>query len=217
VVTRYNCADMTRTPDTPTSGDQTRADANPRDGNALRGVTGADRVQLRDPAPGDLGWVVQRHGEIYRAEWGWNLEFEILVAQIMGRYRQGAEGARDRGWIAWLDGRRVGCIFLMAGETPDAGKLRLFLVEPGARGKGVGDLLMRACIEGAIEAGYTRLQLWTNARLQSAAHLYARYGFQVIARESRFAFGFEQPEEVWALDLGEPASAPVDAAPDNGQ
>src|SRR5918992_899634 len=118
-------------------------------------------IALRSPEPGDLGWVVERHGELYAEEYGWNVEFERLVARIVGEFAAAESGSRPRCWIATLDGRRAGSVFLMPASKKVA-RLRLLLVEPWARGHGIGTRLVDACVNAAREAGYRTLTLWTN-------------------------------------------------------
>jgi DNA-binding MarR family transcriptional regulator/GNAT superfamily N-acetyltransferase len=157
-------------------------------------------IELRDPAPGDLGWVVQRHGEMYAAEYGWGVPFERLVARVVGEFAAGGEAARQRAWIATVDGRRAGCVFLMEGSETLA-KLRLLLVEPWARGHGLGSHLVRTCLAGARALGYTRMTLWTNDVLHAARRIYEREGFVRVARETHRIFGPELVGETWERDL----------------
>jgi DNA-binding MarR family transcriptional regulator/N-acetylglutamate synthase-like GNAT family acetyltransferase len=168
-------------------------------------------VELREPRPGDLGWVVERHGEIYTAEYGWSAEFERLVARVVGEFAAGDETARQRCWIATVDGRRAGCVFVMKGSDTVA-KLRLLLVEPWARGHGLGGLLVRTCMAGGSELSYTRMTLWTNEVLHAARRIYEREGFVLVRRERHRLFGPELTGETWERDL-EPPSAGSSTAP----
>jgi GNAT superfamily N-acetyltransferase len=139
--------------------------------------------------PGDLGWVVERHGALYAAEHGWNQEFEALVAAIVAGF---SPGPREAGWIAEVDGRRAGCVLCTASpERPDVGKLRALIVEPEARGHGVARLLVERCIGFARDAGYARLELWTTANLVAAGRLYETFGFEVVRELREAAFGTE--------------------------
>jgi GNAT superfamily N-acetyltransferase len=139
--------------------------------------------------PGDLGWVVERHGALYADEFGWNQEFETLVAGIVARF---SPGAREAGWIAEVDGRRAGCVLCTASpERPDVGKLRALIVEPSARGHGVGRLLVERCIAFAREAGYERIELWTTADLAAAGRMYETFGFEVVREVREKIFGTE--------------------------
>jgi DNA-binding MarR family transcriptional regulator/GNAT superfamily N-acetyltransferase len=157
-------------------------------------------IELRDPVPGDLGWVVQRHGEMYADEYGWGMPFERLVARVVGEFATGGEAARQRAWIATVDGRRAGCVFVMEGSGTLA-KLRLLLVEPWARGHGLGGHLVRTCLTGARALGYTRMTLWTNDVLHAARRIYEREGFVRVARETHRIFGPELVGETWERDL----------------
>jgi len=165
-------------------------------------------VALRAPAPGDLGWVVQRHGELYAEEYGWDEDFERLVARIVGDFAAAEPGPRQRGWIATVDGRRAGCVFLMpAGEG--VGRLRLLLVEPWARGHGLGGLLVDTCIRAARRAGCHTLTLWTNDGLTAARRLYQRAGFRLVNTERHRSFGKTLTGQTWNLDLVRTGSAPA--------
>ena len=176
---------------------------------AMRGIegllgppaAGSDGVVLRDPLPGELGWVVKRHGEIYASEYGWNAEFEGLVAGIVGQFVASFDSRVERCWIAALKGEPAGSVFLVKDEEAVA-KLRLLLVEPWARGHGVGTRLVDACVAFAREAGYGRIRLWTNAELHAARHLYERAGFRMTAEDRTRRFGHDQVFQSWELDLG---------------
>ena len=158
------------------------------------------RITLRAPAPGDMGWVVQRHGELYAAEYEWNEEFETLVAGIVAEFAARFDPRRERVWIAELDGVRAGSVFLVR-QSDEVAKLRLLLVEPWARGHGLGHALVRACIDFAREAGYRTLTLWTNSVLDAARRVYQQAGFQQVGSERHRSFGHDLVAETWELPL----------------
>jgi DNA-binding MarR family transcriptional regulator/GNAT superfamily N-acetyltransferase len=156
---------------------------------------------LRAPEPGDLGWVVERHGARYATEYGWDATFESLVARIVADFAQHRDTKREAAWIAELDGQRVGCVFCTAAETADTAQLRLLLVEPSARGSGVGTRLVDECLRFAKRAGYTRITLWTNDVLVAARRIYERAGFVHDRREPHHSFGHDLVGEYWSRDL----------------
>jgi DNA-binding MarR family transcriptional regulator/GNAT superfamily N-acetyltransferase len=156
---------------------------------------------LHPPRPGDLGWVVERHGARYAAEYGWDATFEALVARIVADYAERRDGQREAGWIAERDGERVGCVFCTAAEAPDTAQLRLLLVEPSARGAGVGTRLVDECLRFARRRGYRRITLWTNDVLLAARRIYERAGFRCDRREPHHSFGYDLVGEYWSRDL----------------
>ncbi|AKS35018.1 GNAT family N-acetyltransferase [Mycolicibacterium goodii] len=155
----------------------------------------------RAEQPGDLGWVVMAHGEIYNEQFGWDTDFETLVARIVADYAAGHDPAREAGWIAEVDGERAGCIFCVAGDEPDVAKLRILLVTPRARGLGVGSRLVDECLRFARAAGYRRVGLWTNDVLTSARKIYQAAGFQLVDEERHHSFGHNLTGQNWVLDL----------------
>ena len=157
-------------------------------------------VTVRGPRPGDLGWIVERHGRLYAEEYGWDASFEALVAQIVAGFAAGHDPARERAWIAEVDGAAAGSV-LCVREDDEVAKLRLLLVEPRARGLGLGARLVDECIGFARGAGYRELRLWTNDVLVHARRVYERAGFALVASEPRPQFGADLVSQTWARPL----------------
>ena len=159
-------------------------------------------VVLRAPHAGDVGWAIARHGEIYAQEYGWNLEFEGLIAQLFGDFARQSPRKGERLWIAELDGERAGVVFVVRNaEDPRAAQLRCLLVEPAARGHGIGRRLIEECIAFARDEGYERIVLWTNDVLAAARRLYEAAGFELIAENPHHSFGKKLNGQTWALEL----------------
>jgi GNAT superfamily N-acetyltransferase len=156
--------------------------------------------------PGDLGWVVMAHGELYAAEFGWNTEFEALVAKIVADYAADPDPRRDAAWIAEAGGRRVGCVFLVAKDA-DTAQLRILLVDPAARGHHLGQQLVGECLAFARRAGYRRMVLWTNHPLAAARHIYLAAGFSLVSQEPHRSFGADLIGQYYELDLAAELSA----------
>jgi GNAT superfamily N-acetyltransferase len=151
--------------------------------------------------PGDLGWVVMAHGQLYADEFGWDTSFEALVARIVADYAAEHDSAREAAWIAEVDGVRAGCVLCVGGDEAGTAKLRLLLVHPDARGHGLGSRLVQTCIDFARQAGYRRLVLWTNDVLVSARRIYQAVGFQLLDEDEHHSFGHHLVGQNWALDL----------------
>lgn len=158
------------------------------------------KVVLRDPRPGDLGWVVQVHGELYAREYGFDRTFEGLVAEIVSHFVRDFVPGREKAWIAEVDGQRAGSVFLVR-KSETVAKLRLLILAPEARGLGLGGRLVDECIAFAREAGYRRLVLWTQSNLTAARAIYASRGFVLKASEPNEAFGQRLESETWELKL----------------
>ncbi|MFO7170608.1 MAG: helix-turn-helix domain-containing GNAT family N-acetyltransferase [Chloroflexota bacterium] len=166
----------------------------------LGGTAAGAPFILRSHRPGDMGWVVQRHGELYAEEYGWNEQFEALVASVVASFIQNFDPQRERCWIAERDGARVGSVFLVK-KTDEVAQLRLLLVEPCARGLGIGRRLVEECERFARQAGYRKIRLWTNSVLEAARHIYQTSGYRLVESEPHHSFGHDLVGEYWELDL----------------
>lgn len=173
---------------------------------ALRDVegilaNGRDRtpaVTLRPHRPGDIGWVIERHGALYAREYDWDVSFEALVAEIAAKFLREQDPACEHAWIAECDGARVGCVFLVR-DSDTLARLRLLLVEPTARGLGIGRMLVQHCIDAARQDGYRGITLWTNANLVAACELYRSFGFVLTGEAPHHSFGKDLVGQDWTL------------------
>ncbi|HEX6312428.1 MAG TPA: helix-turn-helix domain-containing GNAT family N-acetyltransferase [Acidimicrobiia bacterium] len=170
----------------------------------IRGVLDGARpgpaVVLRDPEPGDFGWIIARNAALYAEEYGWDSTYETLVARIVADFLEHRDRQRERAWIAEVDGERAGCV-LCVRKDADVAQLRLLLVEPSRRGLGIGSRLVDECVRFARRAGYARIVLWTNDVLADARRVYERAGFELLEEEPHHSFGHDLVGQVWARSL----------------
>jgi DNA-binding MarR family transcriptional regulator/GNAT superfamily N-acetyltransferase len=165
---------------------------------------GADtgKVVIRTHRIGDIGWAIERHGQLYADEFDWNGEFEALVATLFAQFASKHDPDKERMWVAEVDGERVGCVFVVRNaDDPSAAQLRCLLVDPKARGLGVGKRLVDECIRFATEAGYSKMLLWTNDILVSARRIYQAAGFALISEEPHHSFGHDLVGQMWERPL----------------
>ena len=165
-----------------------------------KGLKYSEPFFLRSHEPGDMGWITHRHGALYAQEYGWDEHFEALVAQIVADFINNYKPERERCWIAEMNGEIVGSVFVVQGSETVA-KLRLLLVEPKARGLGLGTRLVEECIRFARRRGYQKLMLWTNSVLLEARHIYRKTGFKLVAEEAHHSYGHDLIGETWELIL----------------
>lgn len=169
------------------------------DAPARRGRT--PDIHLRGPEPGDLGWVVQRHGVLYAREYGFDATFEALCARIVADFGTHHDPELERLWIAEVNGAPAGCVLCVRDDAPGTARLRLLLVEPEARGHGLGERLVSECVGFARGAGYDHLVLWTNSVLGSARRIYQRAGFTLISEKPHHSYGADLVGQDWHLIL----------------
>jgi DNA-binding MarR family transcriptional regulator/N-acetylglutamate synthase-like GNAT family acetyltransferase len=159
-------------------------------------------VTVREHQIGDVGWAIEQHGELYAAEFGWNVEFEALVATLFARFLTNHDPESEKLWIAMVNGERAGCVFVVRNDKdPDAAQLRCLLVKPSARGLGVGARLVDECLQFAKSAAYKRMLLWTNDILISARRIYERAGFSLVEESPHHSFGHDLIGQVWERAL----------------
>jgi DNA-binding MarR family transcriptional regulator/GNAT superfamily N-acetyltransferase len=168
----------------------------------IEGLLGdkAPAYVLRDPQPGDMGWIVHRQAVLYAQEYGWNTEYEALVAEIVARFVREFDRASERCWIAEKNGQVVGSVFVVRADEATA-KLRLLYVDPSARGLGIGSRLVDECLRFARRVGYRRMVLWTNSVLVDARRIYERAGFELVEEERHHSFGKDLVGQNWGIDL----------------
>lgn len=162
----------------------------------------SNNVAIRTHRIGDIGWAIERHGQLYADEFGWNGEFEALVATLFAQFASKHDPAKERMWVAEVDGERAGCVFVVRNaDDPSAAQLRCLLVDPKARGLGIGKRLVDECIKFATEAGYSKMLLWTNDVLVSARCIYQTAGFSLVSEEAHHSFGHDLVGQVWGRSL----------------
>ena len=166
------------------------------------GPTASPVIEIREPLAGDIGWAIAAHGELYAREFGLNEEFEALVATLFARFATQHDPARERMWIAELNGERIGCVFVVQNaDDPEVAQLRCLLVDPKGRGHGIGRRLVDECLAFAKGAGYHAMMLWTNDILVSARRIYEAAGFTLEKENRHHSFGRDLVGQIWRRDL----------------
>ncbi|WP_424629553.1 bifunctional helix-turn-helix transcriptional regulator/GNAT family N-acetyltransferase [Bradyrhizobium sp. SYSU BS000235] len=182
------------------TGKQSLIDAMTTIEQLLDGEAGGSKIVLRPHQAGDMGWVIQQHGLLYAQEYGWDMSFEALAADITAQFLKTFDPAQERCWIAEIDGHRVGSLFLVK-ESAEVAKLRLLLVDPLGRGRGLGKRLVEESVAFARACGYRKIMLWTQSILLAARGIYANAGFVHVASEPHHSFGQDLMGETWELSL----------------
>ncbi|MEO6292282.1 MAG: GNAT family N-acetyltransferase [Burkholderiaceae bacterium] len=151
---------------------------------------------------GDIGWAIEQHGRLYADEYGFNGEFEALVATLFAKFATQHDAACEQMWVAEANGERVGCVFLIRNaDDPQSAQIRCLIVTPQGRGLGVGRALLAQCLSFAKQAGYPHIMLWTNAMLHAARHLYEQVGFELVSEEAHHSFGQDMAGQIWRRAL----------------
>ena len=178
------------------------------DDTAAASRAATNSVTLRPHQPGDIGWIISRHGALYAREYRWDMRFEAMVARIAADFIDHFDARREACWIAERDGARLGSVCLVQARddtthepVEGVAQLRLLLVEPSARGLGLGERLVAECTRFARDAGYRRIRLWTNSLLHAARGIYAKAGYVLTGSESHHSYGHDLVSETWELDL----------------
>ena len=166
----------------------------------LGGGAAKPEVRLRPHQPGDIGWMVEAHGRLYAREYGWDSSFEALAAEVGAQFLRDYDPQWERAWIAEVDGERMGCVFLIR-KSAKVAKLRVLIVDPRARGLGIGKALVDECIRFARQKGYKKITLWTNSVLTAARAIYEKAGFKLVGSEKHRSFGKDLVGETWDLAL----------------
>ena len=167
-----------------------------------RNTEATQGVFIRTYRVGDIGWAIERHAQLYAEEYHWNEEFEALVAKLLAEFANDHDPAKERLWIAELEGERVGCVFVVRNEEdPSAAQLRCLLIDPKGRGLGIGKQLVAECVAFARSAGYRKIMLWTNDLLIAARKIYLAAGFVLVKEEPHHSFGHDLVGQIWSLEL----------------